>query len=350
MHLREQGIGRRTDAEFQIEQDLLAPNTAAETRQGAIGPDHAMAGNDNRQRILPAGFANRPAGRRCLPDISRNLAVGGGLAIGDFQHPPPHRELEFVAARFQRKVEIGALAGEIIPDLACRIGKFGIVALPFGHWFAGTATARKADDKQLVSGSGEEQRPDRAVDFGEFHLRFHHGRNIGPNPKDCHPKTPKMDVMETIEQLTGRFPRTGKVEWIGIRPARAQPVASVARVAARRGGLEGDHREKEGLRAVTLIQHEHLAAIAALAGLAKVDPAMLRRNIAISGINLLALKGRTFRIGTALLNGTDICAPCSRMEAALGLGGYNAMRGHGGLCAAVVEEGEITVGGEVVAQ
>jgi MOSC domain-containing protein YiiM len=155
--------------------------------------------------------------------------------------------------------------------------------------------------------------------------------------------------MDMIEQLTGRFPRTGKVEWIGIRPARVQPVVSVARVAVWRGGLEGDHREKEGLRAVTLIQYEHLAAIAALAGLASVDPAMLRRNIAVSGINLLALKDRLFRVGTTILKGTEICAPCSRMEAALGPGGYNAMRGHGGLCAAVIEEGEIAVASDVAA-
>lgn len=155
--------------------------------------------------------------------------------------------------------------------------------------------------------------------------------------------------METIEELTGRFPRSGRVEWIGLRPARLAPVVSVANARALHTGLEGDHREKEGMRAVTLIQYEHLPAIAALAGLSEIDPALLRRNLAVSGINLLALKGRMFRVGRAVLKGTDICAPCSRMEAALGPGGYNAMRGHGGLCAAVIEEGEIKVGSEIAA-
>jgi MOSC domain-containing protein YiiM len=155
--------------------------------------------------------------------------------------------------------------------------------------------------------------------------------------------------METIEELTGRFPRTGRVEWIGLRPARMAPVIVVPATQALRTGLRGDRREKEGLRAVTLIQAEHLPAIAALAGLASVDPALLRRNLVVSGINLLALKGHRFRVGGAVLKGTDICAPCSRMEAALGPGGYNAMRGHGGLCAAVLEEGEIAVGNDIVA-
>jgi MOSC domain-containing protein YiiM len=155
--------------------------------------------------------------------------------------------------------------------------------------------------------------------------------------------------METIEELTGRFPRAGRVEWIGLRPARMAPVVVVPATRALRTGLEGDRREKEGLRAVTLIQAEHLPAIAALAGLASVDPALLRRNLVVSGINLLALKGHSFRVGSAVLKGTDICAPCSRMEAALGPGGYNAMRGHGGLCAAVLEEGAIAVGNDIVA-
>ena len=63
----------------------------------------------------------------------------------------------------------------------------------------------------------------------------------------------------------------------------------------------------------------------------------------------MALKGRRFRIGEALFEGTQPCDPCSRMEEALGPGGYNAMRGHGGLCARVLRDGVISVGDELVA-
>lgn len=69
----------------------------------------------------------------------------------------------------------------------------------------------------------------------------------------------------------------------------------------------------------------------------------------MSGINLLALHDRRFRIGSALLEGTGLCHPCSRMEEALGQGGYNAMRGHGGITARVLEGGLVQIGDRVEA-
>jgi MOSC domain-containing protein YiiM len=89
---------------------------------------------------------------------------------------------------------------------------------------------------------------------------------------------------------------------------------------------------------------EDLAAIAAFLGLAEVGPALVRRNFVTRGINLWALKDRRFRVGAALLEGSGDCTPCGFMEENLGPGGYNAVRGHGGITARVVEGGEIRVG------
>ena len=108
-------------------------------------------------------------------------------------------------------------------------------------------------------------------------------------------------------------------------------------------GLTGDHRARPGKRAVTLIQAEHLPVIASLAG-TDVTPEMLRRNLVVSGLNLSALRDREITIGPARLRLITPCAPCSRMEAILGPGGYNAMRGHGGWCAEVLEGGDVAVG------
>ena len=70
-----------------------------------------------------------------------------------------------------------------------------------------------------------------------------------------------------------------------------------------------------------------------------ITPELLRHNLVIKSINLLALKNRKFRIGDAIFQTTGLCHPCSRMEAILGAGGYNAMRGHGGLTAQVLHNG-----------
>jgi MOSC domain-containing protein YiiM len=151
--------------------------------------------------------------------------------------------------------------------------------------------------------------------------------------------------------LLAVIPQAGKLEWIGLRPAHRAPVQVVASVRAEAGqGLIGDrHAESPGTkRQVTLIQAEHLPVIAALTGHAAIPPEWLRRNLVVSGINLLALKDRRFRIGAVLLEGTGLCHPCSRMEEALGAGGYNAMRGHGGITARVIESGIIYVGDRAI--
>ncbi len=111
-------------------------------------------------------------------------------------------------------------------------------------------------------------------------------------------------------------------------------------------GLAGDHA-RPGKRAVTLIQAEHLPVIAALSGLDRVAPETLRRNILISGLNLTAARHRLVRLGSAVLRFGPPCAPCSRMELALGAGGYNAMRGHGGWCLEVVTPGRVALGDAV---
>jgi MOSC domain-containing protein YiiM len=158
--------------------------------------------------------------------------------------------------------------------------------------------------------------------------------------------------MPDLHVLTNAFPRPGRVEWIGIAEQRLGDLQPKQAVTVKPGtGIEGEHHANGGTshRQVTLIQHEHLAAIAALLKRDGIEPGLLRRNVVVSGVNLLALKRGKFRIGDVLLEGTGPCAPCSRMEENLGSGGYNAMRGHGGITAVVIEGGEICVGDAVVA-
>ncbi len=155
--------------------------------------------------------------------------------------------------------------------------------------------------------------------------------------------------MQNIKDLFDVFTRTGRVEWLGIRPERREAVQAVELIRlSEEKGIAGDHYSgQNGNRHVTLIQAEHLPVVAALTGRENLDPALLRRNIVVSGLNLLALKDHQIQIGDTTLQITGQCHPCSKMETALGPGGYNAMRGHGGLTAKVVQGGTIRVGDQM---
>ncbi len=127
-------------------------------------------------------------------------------------------------------------------------------------------------------------------------------------------------------------------------------VVTEAKVIASQG-LEGDHRMSKtpgSARQVTLISEEFIQQIAHFTARDSVDPATLRRNLVVRGINLNALRHQRFQIGDALFEATALCHPCSRMEIALGKGGVAAMIGHGGLCARILSTGTIHIGDQLV--
>jgi len=175
-----------------------------------------------------------------------------------------------------------------------------------------------------------------------------------------------------VRALTGEFPRMGKLEQILLRQSRRGLIRSVADTEAIAGlGLVGDRKtgnmttapllelavndlsQPTSKRQVTLIQAEHLPVIASLLGMQSLDATILRRNLVVSGINLLAARSlfkdqaMVIRIGDVVLEVTGPCEPCSRMEEALGKGAYNAMRGHGGVNARILSGGMLHVGDAV---
>ena len=86
------------------------------------------------------------------------------------------------------------------------------------------------------------------------------------------PDSPLRTLMET-------FPMEGRLEWIGLRPGRRAPLLAMNHVEVLVDyGLVGDHKAKRagGKRQVTLIQREHLAAVAQLLRREAVDPALAR--------------------------------------------------------------------------
>lgn len=155
-----------------------------------------------------------------------------------------------------------------------------------------------------------------------------------------------------LNDLLDHVPQIGRLEWIGLSSERRSQIKTVQEVEVRvNHGLSGDHHSEKkggGNRQVTMIQKEHLPVVAQLLNKDDVAPEQLRRNLVISGINLKSLKKERFRIGEVVFEGTGNCAPCSLMEENLGKGGYQAMRGHGGITTKVITGGTIQVGDEVV--
>ena len=165
--------------------------------------------------------------------------------------------------------------------------------------------------------------------------------------------------MLSLRDLTQRVATEGRLQAIVLRPQRNAPAVFADSVEALVGrGLQGDRSVLSrsaaaggSARQVTLLQAEHLPLLAAWTGREHLDATLLRRNLVIAGINLLGARSPfadqplDLHIGdTALLRITGPCDPCSRMEAALGHGGYSAMRGHGGLTARVLRGGVLRVG------
>ena len=98
---------------------------------------------------------------------------------------------------------------------------------------------------------------------------------------------------KVVESLLKTIPQKGKVEWIGVRPAKKEELSAIESIEVKMvTGLEGDHfrGNYSGKRQITLIQQEHLRVVSNIMGKKRIDPKLTRRNIVVSGINLLSLK------------------------------------------------------------
>lgn len=140
---------------------------------------------------------------------------------------------------------------------------------------------------------------------------------------------------------------------IYIVPSKGQPPRPVDVVNVVPGkGLEGDRyflgrgsfsRWPGARRAASFIEWEAVEAARREFGI-DLEGGRHRRNLVTRGVALAELKGRTFRIGTALFRGVGPCAPCKYLERLAGPGVFHALKGRGGLRADVLEAGLLRVG------
>jgi MOSC domain-containing protein YiiM len=138
---------------------------------------------------------------------------------------------------------------------------------------------------------------------------------------------------------------TARVVALHLSTGRRAPLQTPPRVTALAGrGLDGDrHAKPNTRRSVLLVEMETLEAL----GLAPGD---VREQVTTSGLGLDALAaGTRLRIGDAVLEIGQPCAPCSRMDE-LRPGLRAALEGRRGRFARVVETGTFAIGDPIVTE
>jgi MOSC domain-containing protein YiiM len=142
---------------------------------------------------------------------------------------------------------------------------------------------------------------------------------------------------------------------VGIFTAEAEgaPVVSRDEVQAVAGrGLEGDRYFDSNAGAhepedeITLITAEGLAAAEAEHSLGLV-PGEHRRNIVVEGLDLLALVGRTVRVGDAEVEVIADNPSCKYLQELTGKPVLRALRHTGGVRGAIVTGGTVRIGDPV---
>ena len=140
---------------------------------------------------------------------------------------------------------------------------------------------------------------------------------------------------------------SGRVEAIFIAEERSADTFPRERVNAVPGrGLEGDRHFDRPNHDITLIEAEAIEALAPEHGI-ELGLGEPRRQIVTRGISLNELVGKRFTVGGIECEGEELCHPCRHMESLTQDGVLKGLVNRGGLCARVLNGGEIAVGDDV---
>ena len=139
-------------ARLELEQRALRREAAGVAGQRAVGADHPVAGDDDRQRVA-AGRGADGAGPVGAPQRPGDRPVALRLAVGDRGDLLPDRPLEAAAAaRRQRQLELAPLAGEVLLELGRGLGEGRLVIDPIvalRRWRPGSCTALSASPSPI---------------------------------------------------------------------------------------------------------------------------------------------------------------------------------------------------------
>lgn len=128
-------------------------------------------------------------------------------------------------------------------------------------------------------------------------------------------------------------------------PAGTEPTVEVEALECVAGhGVRGDRffdHAPDYKGQITFFSREIIEALQRELGLPGARPEAARRNVFVSGIDLLTLVGVEFEVQGIRFFGTEECRPCYWMDGALGPGANAWLRGRGGLRARILSDGTL---------
>ena len=92
---------------------------------------------------------------------------------------------------------------------------------------------------------------------------------------------------------------------------------------------------------ITFFSLEVFGELCAMLGLRDCSPASVRRNVMTRGVDLNELIGEDFEIQGMRFYGTEECRPCYWMDRAIAPGAEKFLKGHGGLRAKILIDGQL---------
>ena len=132
------------------------------------------------------------------------------------------------------------------------------------------------------------------------------------------------------------------------RPPGDFPLLEVPRVECVAGrGLHGDRYFdfRENYKGqITFLSAEVFEKLCANFDIKDKSAGVLRRNVIISGVDLLSLIGQEFEIQGVRFRGMQHCEPCEWMNTAFAPGAEQFLKDNAGLRAKILTDGTITVG------
>jgi hypothetical protein len=200
---------------------------------------------------------------------------------------------------------------------------------------------------------------------GRCHVMFDESPYAASAPADVSPNelrralvlVPLDPTRPSSSARQRSVPAAGVVEALLTAPQAEDAITTHTSVELHAGrGIPGDRyfegtgtfsaSEKHGQQ-LTLIEAEVLDALCD-DGL-HLTPADARRNVVTRGIELNALVGHEFQIGTARCIGRRLCEPCSHLQRLTGTALLRPMVHRGGLRADIITSGVVHIGDAITA-